>query len=124
VGLGTDSTGSNDSLDVLKEACLAAVIHDWPIGSTPAHNCLTMATREGARALGLLGEIGTVEVGKKADMVLLNLERALIYAGRASDVETVIVDGRIVLEGGTLTTVDEGIVLKEARQRTARVFGA
>ena len=135
VGLGTDSTGSNDSLDVLKEAYLAAVIHDWPIGSTPARNCLTMATREGARALGLLDEIGTVEVGKKADLMLLNLEharmtplhdleRALIYAGRASDVDTVIVDGRIVLEGGTLTTVDEAIVLKEARQRTARVFGA
>ena len=52
VGSGTDSTGSNDSLDVLKEAYLAAVIHTWPVGSTPAHTCLTMATREGARALG------------------------------------------------------------------------
>ncbi|HIC90358.1 MAG TPA: hypothetical protein EYP04_13275 [Anaerolineae bacterium] len=134
VGLGTDSTGSNDSLDVLKEAYLAAVIHDWPVGSTPARTCLAMATREGARALGLEDEIGTVEVGKKADLIVLNLEsarmtplhdleRALIYAGRASDVETVIVDGRIVLDGGVLTTVDEARVLREARERTARVFG-
>jgi 5-methylthioadenosine/S-adenosylhomocysteine deaminase len=134
VGLGTDSAGSNDSLDVLKEAYLAAVVHDWPIGSTPAHTCLTMATREGARALGLEDEIGTVETDKKADLILLNLEkarmtplhdleRALIYAGRASDVETVIVDGRIVMEGGALTTVDEARVLREARERTSRVFG-
>ena len=133
VGLGTDSTGSNDSLDVLKEAYLAAVIHEWPIGSTPARNCLTMATRAGARALGLDDEIGTVEIGKKADLIVLNLaharmtpvhdlERALIYAGRASDVETVIVDGKIVLENGALTMVDEARVLREARERTARVF--
>jgi len=134
VGLGTDSAGSNDSLDVLKEAYLAAVIHDWPVGSTPARNCLAMATREGARALGLENEVGTAEVGKKADLVLLNLDRArmtplhdlertLIYAGRASDVETVIVDGRIVLDGGALTTIDEERVLREARERAARVFG-
>ncbi len=135
VGLGTDSTGSNDSLDVLKETYLAAVIHAWPIGSTPARACLTMATREGARALGLEDEIGTVEAGKKADLIILNpqsarltplhdLERALVYAGRASDVETVIVDGRVVLDGGALTTVDEGRVLREASERTARVFDA
>ena len=63
VGLGSDSAGSNDSLDLLKEAYLAAVIHDWPIGSKPARICLGMATREGARALGLADQIGTVEVG-------------------------------------------------------------
>jgi len=134
VGLGTDSTGSNDSLDVLKEAYLTAVIHDWSIGSTPARTCLEMATREGARALGLGDEIGTVEAGKKADLIVLNLERArmtplhdleraLIYAGRASDVEIVIVDGQMALDGGVLTTVDEARVLREARERTARVFG-
>ncbi len=134
VGLGTDSTGSNDSLDILKEAYLAAVIHAWPMGSTPAHASLAMATREGARALGLQDEVGTVEVGKKADLVVLSLdsarmtplhdlERALVYAGRASDVETVIVDGRVVLDDGVLTTVDETRVLREARERTARVFG-
>jgi 5-methylthioadenosine/S-adenosylhomocysteine deaminase len=119
---------------VLKEAYLAAVIHDWPVGSTPARTCLTMATREGARALGLEEMIGTVETGKKADLILLNLEnprmtpvhdleRALIYAGRASDVEIVIVDGQVVLEDSVLTTVDEADVLREARERTARVFG-
>jgi 5-methylthioadenosine/S-adenosylhomocysteine deaminase len=133
VGLGTDSVGSNDSLDLLKEAYLAAVVHDWPIGSTPARTCLRMATCEGARALGLADEIGTVEVGKKADLIVLNLEssrmtplhqleRTLIYAGRASDVEIVIVDGKVVLNGGALTTVDEGRVLREARERTARLF--
>jgi 5-methylthioadenosine/S-adenosylhomocysteine deaminase len=133
VGLGTDSTGSNDSLDVLKEAYLAAVVHPWPIGSKPARSCLAMATREGARALGLEDEIGTVEVGKKADLILLNvdharmtplhdLERALIYAGRGSDVEVVLVDGKVVLEDGVLTNVDEARVLHEARERAARIF--
>ena len=133
VGLGSDSTGSNDSLDLLKEAYLAAVVHDWPIGSTPARTCLEMATREGARALGLADEIGTVEVGKKADLIVLDLEsarmtprheleRTLIYAGRASDVEVVIIDGTVVLDGGELILVDEARVLREARERTARLF--
>lgn len=134
VGLGTDSTGSNDSLDVLKEAYLAAVVHAWPIGSHPSRTVLAMATREGARALGLVQDIGTVEVGKKADLIILNLDRArmtplhdyertLVYAGRSSDVETVIVDGRVVLDDGQLTAVDEALVLREVRTRTARVFG-
>ena len=134
VGVGTDSTGSNDSLDVLKETYLAAVIHAWPIGSTPARACLAMATCEGARALNLGDEIGKVEAGKKADLVILNLqnarltplhdlERTLIYAGRAADVEVVIVDGQVVLNGGELTTIDEARVLREARERTARLFG-
>ena len=133
VGLGSDSTGSNDSLDLLKEAYLAAVIHAWPIGSTPARTCLEMATCEGARALGLGDEIGTIKVGKKADLIVLGLEsarmtplhkleRTLIYAGRASDVEIVIVDGKVVLNGGELTMVDEARVLREARERTARLF--
>jgi 5-methylthioadenosine/S-adenosylhomocysteine deaminase len=133
VGLGSDSTGSNDSLDLLKEAYLAAVVHDWPIGSKPARTCLEMATREGARALGLGDQIGTIEVGKKADLTLFRVdsarmtplhdpERTLIYAGRGSDVETVIVDGTVVLEGGELTLADEERVLREARERTARLF--
>lgn len=134
VGLGTDSTGSNDSLDILKEAYLAAVIHAWPVGSQPSRTVLAMATREGARALGLEQEIGTVEAGKKADLIILSLrhprltpvhdlERLLVYAGRACDIETVIVDGRIVLDSGTLTTVDEALVLREVHNRTKRVFG-
>jgi 5-methylthioadenosine/S-adenosylhomocysteine deaminase len=133
VGLGTDSTGSNDSLDILKEAYLAAVVHPWPIGSKPARTCLAMSTREGARALGLGHEIGTVEAGKKADLIMLDvdharmtplhdLERALIYAGRGSDVEVVVVDGQVVLEDGILTRVDEARVLHEARERAARIF--
>ena len=124
---------SNDSLDILKEAYLAAVVHPWPIGSKPARTCLAMSTREGARALGLGHEIGTVEVGKKADLIMLDvdharmtplhdLERALIYAGRGSDVEVVVVDGQVVLEDGILTRVDEARVLHEARERAARIF--
>ena len=53
---------------------------------------------------------------------LQDMERTLIYAGRASDVETVIVDGQIVLEGGELVLADEERVLREARERTARLF--
>ncbi|MCL4459461.1 MAG: amidohydrolase [Chloroflexi bacterium] len=135
VGLGSDGCGSNDTVDILKEMYLAAVIHPWEMGSSPAHSCLEMATIGGAKALGLGDVIGTVTVGQKADLILLDMEHVrlvpinnlvlnLVYTARCDDVATVIVDGRILMEDRRLKTLDEEQIIAECSSRAARVFGA
>jgi len=136
VTLGCDGGPSNNSYDLIREMKLAAVIHK---GRTldplvvPAETVLEMATINGARALGLEDEIGSLEVGKKADFVVLNLDRpglvpspnpvsTLVYAAMGSDVETVVVDGRVVVEGGRLVTLDEEAVIAEARRCAVEVY--
>ena len=110
------------------EMRLAGLIHLPRVGPTglPAQKVFEMATLGGARALGLEDTIGSIEVGKRADLALLDLDRPhvvpggddlyarLVYAARASDVETVLIDGEVVLDRGVLTTLDEGEVLEEA----------
>jgi 5-methylthioadenosine/S-adenosylhomocysteine deaminase len=133
IGLGTDSAASNDQLDVRKEAYLAALTHDWPEGTHAAQICLEMATVNGARALGLADRIGTIEVGKQADLILIDLDRphltplndlarALIYAGRSDDVVSVIVAGKLLFHDGQWLTQDMSNVLTEARQRARRIM--
>jgi len=96
---------------------------------------LRMATIDGARALGLEKEIGTVEVGKRADLTLINLDTlhatphpdpisTIVYAVEASDVDTVIINGRVVMRGGELTTLDEQAVLKQATEQSQRLLKA
>ncbi len=136
VTLGCDGGPSNNSYDLIREMKLAAVIHKGrtldPV-VVPAETVLEMATIHGARALGLAHEIGSLEAGKKADFVVLNMDRpgltpspnpvsTLVYAAMGSDVETVVVDGQVVVEGGRLLTLDEEAVVAEARQRAAEVY--
>ena len=94
----------------------------------PAPVALRMATMDGARALGLDVEIGSIEVGKRADLQLVNLRRlhttpvydpvsAVVYAAEAGDVEWVLIDGRVVLREGRLTTFDEDEVVSAASQQ-------
>jgi 5-methylthioadenosine/S-adenosylhomocysteine deaminase len=91
-----------------------------------------MATIDGARALGLADEIGSIEAGKRADLVLLNLDKlhttprpdvvsTIVYAAQPGDVETVWIDGRIVLRDGRLTTMNEGEVIEAAHNEAARI---
>jgi cytosine/adenosine deaminase-related metal-dependent hydrolase len=90
---------------------------------------LRMATIDGARALGLDKEIGSIETGKRADLTLLNLEAlhttphpnpvsTIVYAAEASDVETVIIDGRVVMRDGELTTLDQKAVIRAAKEQS------
>jgi 5-methylthioadenosine/S-adenosylhomocysteine deaminase len=92
---------------------------------------LRMATTGGARALGLADQIGSVEVGKRADLQLINLDHlhttprpdpisTIVYAAEAGDVETVIIDGKIVMREGRLLTLNEEDVITRAREQ-ARV---
>jgi 5-methylthioadenosine/S-adenosylhomocysteine deaminase len=100
----------------------------------PALTALRMATTGGARALGLADQIGSVEVGKRADLQLVNLSRlhttpqpdpisTIVYAAEASDVETVIIDGQIVMRDGELLTLNEQEVIAEARGQSQRLAG-
>jgi 5-methylthioadenosine/S-adenosylhomocysteine deaminase len=134
VGLGSDGNGSEDTLDVLKAAYLAAVLHPWKPADRPAHTALALATREGARALGLHDQIGSVEAGKKADLILVDLGHhprtvplndpvyTLVFAGRGDDVVTSIVDGRVLMEDRVIKSLDEAEVLRQAQARANRIF--
>jgi len=137
VGLGTDGCASNNNLDMLEEAHLAALLHKVHSGdptTIPAHTALVMATRRSAQALGLGDIIGTLEVGKRADIILVDMSSPhlqphrdpishLIYAAHGSDVRTTIVEGQIVMNEGEILTVDEGEVIAHATECAAHITG-
>lgn len=119
VGLGTDSVCSNNSSDMFETMKFAALIHKG-IHMNPsimsAWKILQMATIDGAKALNWSDEIGSIEPGKKADIVLVDVQKPhtipmyneishLVYAVKSNDVETVIVDGKIVVENRNIKTV-------------------
>jgi len=134
LGIGTDGNGSEDTLDIFRAVYLTAVLHPWSREQRPAHTALAMATREGARALGLEQQIGTVEAGKKADLILVDLGRhprttpfndpyyTLAFTARGDDVVTTIVDGQILMEDRIIKSLDEAEVLRQAQARADRIF--
>ncbi len=121
VGLGTDSVNNSCVAEVMRSMYLAAVLYKDGRASTsmvPAEKALEMATIDGARAIGQESEIGSLEVGKKADIVLFDTRRpewgtlfnpvnSLVYCADGRSVHTVMVDGRVVVEGQKPTFVDE-----------------
>ena len=129
LGLGTDGAASNNNLSLWNEMDAAAKLHKVASKdptAVKAEDALAMATIGGARALGLENEIGSIEVGKKGDIVLVDLEgihqipsyniySTLIYASTGSDVHSVIIDGKIVMENRNLLTLDENQIKKETR---------
>lgn len=120
VGLGTDGSASNNNLNMFEEINLAALINKGYTGDTtsiPAGTAVKMATINGAKALGIDEEVGTIEVGKRADIIMLDLNKphfyprynlvaSLAYSAQGSDVETVIVDGKVLMENYELKTID------------------
>ncbi|MGH9943987.1 MAG: 5'-deoxyadenosine deaminase [Pyrinomonadaceae bacterium] len=131
VSLGADGAPCNNRLDMFTEMRLAALLQKVQHGPDvlPAAQVLRMATIGGARSLGLDGEIGSVEAGKRADLCIVRLDRlhttpapdvisTLVYAATAADVQTVIIDGRIVLRDRELLTLDQGDVIREAEEQT------
>ena len=135
VGLGTDGAASNNNLDLFDEMDTAAKLHKFTNGdptALPAETVFRMATMGGARVLNLHDRIGSLEPGKRADIVLLDTRRAgltplyhvyshLVYAARGSDVSTVLVNGRIVVRDGRILTVDEAEAMERAHAFGARV---
>jgi 5-methylthioadenosine/S-adenosylhomocysteine deaminase len=135
LGLGTDGPVSGNDLDLWLTMRLAAVLHKG-VHRDPtvlsAREVVALATREAADALDKADEIGSLEPGKRADLIVIRLDRPhlvplydpyshLVYNVGRGDVETVVIHGRPVLDRNRLTTVDEGVVLGEVRSIAERV---
>lgn len=136
VALGTDGAASNttqDMFEVMKMAALLARVREPRPRDVRPLDVLRMATVAGARAVGLDHLVGSLEVGKRADLILVavgsrphsvpahDVATDLVMGGRAADVATVFIDGHVVLEEGRVVTVDETALLATARERGARV---
>lgn len=134
VGLGTDGASSNNNLDMLEEVNLAAMLHkvnEYNPLAVPAFEALKMGTEYGAAAIGI-EDIGKLETGFKADITLFdtnsaawfprhNLVSQLVYSANSSSVDTVICDGRVIMENKELKTLDEERILFEAQRSADRL---
>jgi len=129
VSLGADGAACNNRLDMFTEMRTAALLQKLAHGPEvlPAARTLRMATIDGARALGLEKEIGSLETGKRADVILVDLNRlhstpqrdivsALVYTAVAPDVRTTIVDGQVLMRDGEFLTMNEANVIEEANR--------
>jgi cytosine/adenosine deaminase-related metal-dependent hydrolase len=131
IGLGADGAACNNNLDMFQEMRLAALVQKVVHGPTclPAREVFRMATLGGAEVMRLENEIGSIEVGKRADLALLDLNQLhsfpstgvdpisrLVYSASKHDVETVIINGRVVMENRQLTTLDRAAILRNSNQ--------
>ena len=135
VGLGTDGAASNNDLDMFEAMRETAFLHKLTTRdprALPAATVLELATLGGARALGMDREVGSLERGKRADLLIVSMSSArqtplydpvshLVYLTRGDDVETTIVHGKVLMENRTVLTLDEGRVLAEARRMSEDV---
>ncbi|MBT2292214.1 amidohydrolase [Paenibacillus albidus] len=135
VGLGTDGAGSAATVDMFEEIRAAAWLQKLDYGDPTrlsARQALGMATRESAALLGLQQEVGTLEVGRKADLILIslnkphlqpvhNLESLLVYSANGADVDTTIVNGKVLMRARRLLTIDEEELFRQVRTRAQRI---
>jgi cytosine/adenosine deaminase-related metal-dependent hydrolase len=135
VALGADGAASNNRLDGWEELRLAGLLSSFRAGpgALSAAELFELATVGGARALGLDAEIGSIEVGKFADLAILDLQRphafppedlytALVYSARACDVRTVLVGGKTLVDNGVPTAFTEAEVLQDAERERAKLL--
>jgi len=139
VGLGTDSPISNNGMDLFAEMKVVALLHKasrWDARAIPAQTALDLATIGAAKALRADREIGSIEAGKRADLVVVSLRGAhttpfypdnvlshLVYAARGSDVQTTVVGGEVLMANGVVGTVDEADVIARAQETARELFG-
>jgi len=135
VGLGTDGSASNNDLDMWEEMRLAALlqkVNSMDPEVMPANTVLTMATRGGAEAIGLGDSIGSLEVGKRADIIQVSFDDVhfiptynviphLVYVADEQDVTSVVVDGKVLMMDKEILTIDTGRVRKDATKLAARI---
>jgi 5-methylthioadenosine/S-adenosylhomocysteine deaminase len=135
LGLGTDGAASNNDLDMFEEMLTAALLAKHVTGDptvAPAPAVLEMATLGGARALGMEDRLGSLEAGKRADLIVVDLSAPrlhplydavshLVYAAKGSDVRHVVVEGKVVMRDRKVTTLDEAAVLAETERLRAQV---
>jgi len=140
VGIGTDGPASNNDLDMFEETRLAALLAKGTGGdptAVPARQALAMATRLGAAALHMDGLIGSLQAGKRADLLVLDLDRlhavprfsrdpggiyaAIVYSCKSTDVTDVMCNGRWLMRNRALVTLDEPALMREARERARSI---
>ncbi len=138
VGLGTDGAASNNDLSLWEEIDTAAKLAKVTSGDPTvlaARTALAMATRLGAEAIGLQRAIGSLEVGKRADLILVRTDSLhqipyydpyslLVYSTKASDVDTVVIDGEVVMAAGRVLTVNEAAVRERVAAYRERIIAA
>jgi len=135
VGLGTDGAASNNDLSLWGEINAAALVHKLVSGDPTAADARTvvrLATRGGADLVGMGEQLGSLEVGKRADLILIDLQQPhlvplydiyshLAYAAGGGDVATVVIEGRVVMRDRHLLTLDEGEILARAREMAGEI---
>ncbi|RWR05897.1 5'-deoxyadenosine deaminase [Siminovitchia fortis] len=137
LSLGADGAPCNNNLDMFNEMRMASLIQKPIHGPTimDAKTIFRMATIGGAKAVGLEDQIGSLEVGKKADVAILDLNKfhtfpsaevdpvpRIVYSATRADVESTIINGKIVMEKGTVKTVDRDLVLQESNKSIKRLL--
>ena len=136
VGLGTDGpAGSNNDFDLMEEMNLAANLQKVTTGdptALPAEQAIAMATIIGARVAGLEKEVGSLEPGKRADLITLRLDRPhavplynvysqIVYALKGSDVEDVMVNGKPIVRAGRSLTLDQTVIVAKAKEYGVKI---
>jgi cytosine/adenosine deaminase-related metal-dependent hydrolase len=136
VGLGSDGPQPDRPADPFQDMKMAIYLQRHRFGTEhvlPPGKTLEMATLDGFHALGLDAELGSIEVGKKADLIVVEAFNAhlwplsmpvqqLVYFASGADVQHVIVDGRLVIEHGRATAIDEAALLEEAAEELQRLM--
>lgn len=136
VALGSDAGTYSDYFDIGRQAYLAATLHQEAKQRLPmisAHKAIEMATVGGARSLGILAETGSIEVGKRADIVVHshrrpewhpghNVVNGLIFAAQSTGVDTVLVDGEPILEAGRFTRIDDEVEYERIDRAAKKLF--
>jgi 5-methylthioadenosine/S-adenosylhomocysteine deaminase len=138
LGLGTDGAASNNDLDMFEAMRTAALLHKLQSAdprAVSARSALEMATIRGARALGMQSRIGSLEAGKRADLILVDVSGArqtpmydpishLVYVTRGTDVRATVVNGQVLMRDGAVRTLNEAEVLRDARAWSGKVRAA
>jgi 5-methylthioadenosine/S-adenosylhomocysteine deaminase len=136
VGIGTNGPASNNTLDMFESMKIAALLqklHYQDPTVLPAETVLRMATIDGAKALGLENSVGSLEVGKEADLILVDFKKPhltpmhdpyanIVYSAHGSDVDMVIVNGKILMENRKVKTLDEDEVMRDAEKTAFRLL--
>ena len=136
VALGCDGGPSNNSYDMIRDMRLVsylANLREEEPTVVPAETVLEMATINGAKAMGIEDQAGSIEVGKRADFIVIDMDKphltpapdpvsTIVYAAHGSDVDTVVIDGQLVMEKRKVLTLEEESILDEARRRFPQVM--
>lgn len=136
VTIGCDGGPSNNSYDMIRDMRMVsylANIRESDPTVVPAESVLEMATINGAKALGWENQVGSIEEGKQADFILIDMDKphltpapdpvsTIVYAAHGSDVDSAVIGGKLVMKNREVLTLDEGRILEEARRRFPEVM--